>query len=463
MADLVEIYTIKRYDYGLQLVSPCFVPAIACQLDGLERASISMIGMDNAIISSLPDKTISSREMDLYPDHIEDFLAKTKDIFSSATIDQIRTRASQFDKLTGFPGLADTFIALNSVRHNVIEIITRLVDWADKMATDAGPAPPSSNTNPPPEPANTLPTIATTITANEEEVAGASHPSTMDITDENLPREQCPIIQIHLEGASIKEAWANNTTCHTIETLANRPPTSNTPAHMNFGQLPVYHGTDAFCRVPMAGALEALRTGRLRGSVTQNQVAPRVDCLPVLWTGFSPLRCFLWASYPAEVLTPIPNATAMGRLGRIWNCGQHEHTGITLFKFRPTLPAAFGQRFFVIPPGQEAQWNSICSQTRFVGAQGTPETWWSRFVGIHHNSPTTWPEAIHCQEFAEQRAMLASFIRQFWRTVWWGDGISSLTNTHEVTYAISFQLREAEGPKAVNKPEETDGKIRSLT
>ncbi|KAK3339624.1 hypothetical protein B0T25DRAFT_360914 [Lasiosphaeria hispida] len=189
------------------------------------------------------------------------------------------------------------------------------------------------------------------------------------------------------------------------------------------------------CRYP--GIAQEIRRGLLHGSVTSNQVAPPHPCLPILWTGFSPLRCFLWAALRGEVLQPVPCATVGTKLGMPWRCEDHEHVGILLFKFRPSLPSAPGQASYVIPPGREQEWASLTQGVPEEGTVGVGAQW-RLFSRTHGNAHSTWPEATHCREFGQQLTMLSAYVKQFWRTAWFGDRITALQESHEVTYSISF-------------------------
>ncbi|KAK0724262.1 hypothetical protein B0H67DRAFT_101791 [Lasiosphaeris hirsuta] len=219
-----------------------------------------------------------------------------------------------------------------------------------------------------------------------------------------------------------------------MEQLANSHERNADSAHFSFRALPVYHGTDTFRSSINQATEELARSGLLYGSVTANQVAPRRECLPVLWTGFSPLRCFLWAAFKGEVLHAVPSATIGNKLKMPWKCGDHEHVGVLVFKFQPALSSALGEASFIIPPGREQEWTDLA---RSPGG-ATPDTVWRQFAPIHHNVQQTWPETMYCREHGLQLSMLSPYVKQFWRTVWFGARIATLRASHQATYSISF-------------------------
>ncbi|KAK0722856.1 hypothetical protein B0T26DRAFT_237675 [Lasiosphaeria miniovina] len=170
--------------------------------------------------------------------------------------------------------------------------------------------------------------------------------------------EPCSVIQLELEGSTILEAWNGNQTTRAMEQLANSYERGADPSNFSFRALPVYHGTDALRGIPTFEMQATVRYGLLYGSVAANQVASPSPCLPVLWTGFSPLRCFLWAAFKGDVLQLVPNATVGNKLKMPWKCGDHEHVGILVFKFQPALPSALGEASYIIPPRLEQEWSS---------------------------------------------------------------------------------------------------------
>ncbi|KAK0729460.1 hypothetical protein B0H67DRAFT_215 [Lasiosphaeris hirsuta] len=256
--------------------------------------------------------------------------------------------------------------------------------------------------------------------------------------------EPCSVIQLKLEGSTILEAWNGNPTTRAMEQLANSHERGADPSRSSFRALPVYHGTDALRRSSTQDTEVAVRHGLLYGSVTENQVAPCRRQLPVLWTGFSPLRYFFWAAFKSEVLHPVPSTTIGNKLKMPWKCGDHEHVGVLVFRFQPALPSAPGEASYIIPPGREQDWTYLSRIPEGV----TPDALWRLFAPIHHNVQPTWPETLHCQEYGVQRLMLSPYIKQFWRTGWFDAGITTLRASHQATYSISFTQTIQEAPPA---------------
>ena len=252
----------------------------------------------------------------------------------------------------------------------------------------------------------------------------------------------CSVIQLKLEGSTILEAWNGNPTTRAMGQLANSHEIGADPSHFSFRALPVYHGTDALRGASTADMEAVVRHGILHGSVTPNQVALRRLQLPVLWTEFSPLRCFLWAAFKSKVLQPVPNATIGNKLKMPWKCGDHEHVGVLLFKFQPALPLAAGEASYIIPPGREQEWTNLSQVPEGL----TPGALWRLFAPIHHNVQPTWPETLHCREYGAQMSMLSPYVKQFWRTVWFDAGITKLRALHQATYSISFTQTRLEAP-----------------
>ncbi|KAK3363913.1 hypothetical protein B0T25DRAFT_528748 [Lasiosphaeria hispida] len=236
------------------------------------------------------------------------------------------------------------------------------------------------------------------------------------LTEDEEGNMPCQIQQISLEGLTIAEAWRANATTNDMENLVVRVEPNTDTLSMPFCMLPVYHGTDWKIK-DSEGVIHDPRNGILRPAVSSNQVALERWALAVVWTGFSPLRCFLWAAFKGEVLHQIPTGSIKAKLQRSWNCltsvsgsgsppSPHTHTGVMLFKFRLSLPSAFGQTYYVMPKGREAEWDCICKTHNEVRSHGEVSTLvkslWDHFTPIHGGTLQTWQHALHCHEFGDQ-------------------------------------------------------------
>lgn len=375
-----------------------------------------------------------------HPTCMSEFLAIASSIFSEQVLEKLASRANHFDAVSGFSAVSDTFISSRPAVNAIQDIIWAIVEHS---------AAESSNLS--------ATASGTEVTQRQQQ------PEEVDIS--------CPIQQIDLEGPTIAEAWRANATTNDMENLALSVGSGADPSTMAFRALPVYHATDWMVEENESARPDPQR-GRLRPSTGRNQVVPNQGPLGVVWTGFSPLICFLWAAFKAEVLHQIPTGTFKSKLERSWNClpststpgssaSSHTHSGITLFKFRPSLPSAFDQTHYVMPKGREAEWAHIC---RIYDAGGlTPASWeatallkylWDLFSAVHGGVLDTWPNVLHCHEFGPPLDTLRSYTTQLWRTVWFGAGVNALNNSHEVTYAVSFKLERPEPPKASSGKEE---------
>ncbi|KAJ3542759.1 hypothetical protein NM208_g3927 [Fusarium decemcellulare] len=286
-------------------------------------------------------------------------------------------------------------------------------------------------------------------------------------------RVSCPIIQIDLQGTDLWQAWRNDPITRDMEAAA-------TPRMIGGGSwspassrtLPVYHGTSNNLTSAEYRAAYTIREAArssssfrgLEGHVNFNQVTPADPMLPIVWTGFSPLRCFVWAAWRADVIGDLrPGGEAMGKLSKRWECGDHEHAGLFLYEFHP-FPAP-GITQYIMPEGQEQAWYdrrlTIENERMFAHADSSSDLW-ALFSGFHHNDPSAWPEALHCKEFGPQRNQLEPHVKQLWRTVWFGQGIGTVNRSHHASFAISMQLAQMtpiqQEPLEVNLHKGSDGK-----
>jgi hypothetical protein len=427
-----NIFFSKRYAVAASHAAPSLTPAITDHiLYNVDQSGCFDIA--SVIKWNIPMDVATSPNLKLPPRSMDDFLFSMKEILSSDASELIRSHAQAFDESVGIYGLADKFIGLRSTKEAMLDIISGIAYWAEAAAAKAVPFPPEQAN--PITPANER--QRADQPGNRESHPPAEGPSTTALTSAmgqlSPDPEPCPIIQLRLEGSTILEAWNGNPTTKAIEQLADLHKRNADPAHFSFRALPVYHGTDAVGFADQ-GSYD-IRHGVLYGSVEANQVTPRHPSLPILWTGFSPLRCFLWAAFKSEVLQPVPGATIGSKLKKTWKCSDHEHVGVLVCKFQPVLPSAPGEASYIIPAGREQEWTTL-AQNR--SESGTPDSWWRQFAPIYHNVQPTWPETIHCREYGAQMSMLSPYIKQFWRTVWFGAGITTLRASHQATYSISF-------------------------
>ncbi|KAK5652787.1 hypothetical protein OQA88_9643 [Cercophora sp. LCS_1] len=453
----------ERLNRATAIAAPFFTDPIANSLRNPKQPDIMSLGgiLEDAALSGLWNDLT---KLDRHPASMADFLTIASSVFSEQHLGHIGSQAKNFDAASGISDLSDYFIssrpAIAAIKDVIWAIAEHSTAESSREATVRNPPTTTSETEAtqeqqqPPAPHNT-------IQPGQQSSSGSG--LLVGSGEVGIP---CPIQQIDLEGPTISEAWRANATTSAMEdhTLSVGPNVD--PSSMSFRVLPVYHGAGWKVEDNQLGA-NALRGGPLQPSVSENQVAPiMAGALPVVWTGFSPLRCFLWAAFGAEVLQEITVA-AKARLERSWDCptstpgstSSHTHSGVILFKFRPYLPSAPGNTHYVMPKDRAEDWKGICNNINHIGL--TPpdfgpapllEHIWDRFSTIHGGAINTWPNALHCHEFGPQLHMLRSWARQLWRTVWFGTGVSALNNSREVTYAISFKLTAPAPPVKGEKP-----------
>lgn len=125
----------------------------------------------------------------------------------------------------------------------------------------------------------------------------------------------CPIIQITLQGNNPFQAWADNYTTQAMEGDASRHLPGG--GDWNTVTRAVYHGTQSHHATTESynglGILDLRNAGRhFKGLVDQinpNQAAPVISGLQIVWTGFSPQRCFLWTVFRGDVIGDITKST----------------------------------------------------------------------------------------------------------------------------------------------------------
>jgi hypothetical protein len=81
------------------------------------------------------------------------------------------------------------------------------------------------------------------------------------------------------------------------------------------------------------------------------------------------------------------------------------------------------------------------------GAKSIPVVWtafsplWARFSIIHRQAQgSEWPELVRGLELRSSREILQRFTKQFWHTVWFGQGIQPLNSRHQQSLAINYIL-----------------------
>lgn len=416
------------------------------------------------------------------PTSVEAFLSSTRHILSEFYQESFRQHASAFDRLAENTiisesctqgRLSDFFIQQHSSRQWLFMIINNVAAHSREIAKSELSMSRDGRDQESPAVRSNLPSSHQRSSPALTE-AGPSNTSPGPSSPSN-----CPIVQIELRGHNLASAWNAHPIMRDLE-QATAPEQAAAPTMSLDGSswdptrhphLPVYHGTashiddrrgDSWRRqwTQYEATSERQSFSYLMGSWrNMNQVAPPIPTLPVVWTSFSAIRSFLWSVFSSDVIGHTPGSKGMDHLNRRWKCPHqnHVHTGVLLFKLRPQLPAPSGLSFWVMPRGREAAWATHCEHVinNSTNPRIRADQIWERFSGFHNGSTTTWPDVLHCREFGRQAYMLSAFTTQFWRTVWFDDGIRALNESHEATYAITISLQ----PKAPKKKDRPDPEL----
>ncbi|KAK4450813.1 hypothetical protein QBC34DRAFT_66033 [Podospora aff. communis PSN243] len=289
---------------------------------------------------------------------VKKFLRAVADIFSDEILDHFPDRAKHFDKISGVKGLSDAFVEQRSARELVLDIVDAISDVVSELARKECPVKPA-------------PSVTPTPSACEEMPDDSS----------------CSVVEIQLEGPTIKDAWASHAKAKELEKQASLAGTL-TPKDAEFESLSVFHGTASLRGLDQKDAL-AERHGEIRTGEghrhQQAQVVPTYDCMSIVSTTLSPLRAFLWAKFYSEVIRCVPIAGYDSRENMSWDCRGHAHAGATVCEFRPSIVASKDpyQTVYIIPEGRETAWYEL---VRYLDAMSTkfktmptPSRLWEEF------------------------------------------------------------------------------------
>jgi hypothetical protein len=254
-----------------------------------------------------------------------------------------------------------------------------------------------------------------------------------------------PFKQVTLVGPNLYEAWNRDPFTRNLENVCTQS-SDWTPSQP--GGLYVYHGTAAHLDHPDFILSLAKRpfTG-LVGKVNRNQITQGKHSLPIVWTSFSPFRAFLWAAFRADVIRDVPGPLIQSTLTSAWSSENRTYQGVLVLQFSSTQPSPAGLTSYTIPNGQEEQWAAIAAGQGGLESNETTQNLWGRFTNIHKQvKGSEWPNLVHGLELASSRAILHRYTRQFWRTVWFGEGIQSLNSLHRQSLAIQFIIKPDSPP-----------------
>jgi hypothetical protein len=274
-------------------------------------------------------------------------------------------------------------------------------------------------------------------------------PSNAPLYEAGITDDGGPFKQITLVGPNLLEAWNRLSFTRNLESSCLQSSTW-TPSQP--GGSYVYHGTaEHLAQPPFISSLASRPFRGLQGTVRQNQITPAQKSLPILWTSFSPFRAFLWAVFAADIVRLVPGPSGQHRLTSSWQCGDRTYYGVVVIQFSSIQPNPPGCTSFTIPIGKEGHWMDIAR----AGATTTIEPSSALSKG------SEWPDLMHGLEPLVSRQNLGLYIKQFWRTVWFGGGIEALNCRHQQSLAIRYFLEPDSPAPPYNNP--GDDKTRGGT
>jgi len=241
--------------------------------------------------------------------------------------------------------------------------------------------------------------------------------------------------QVILVSPNLYEAWNRLSFTRNLE---NTCPQSSTWTLSQPGGLYVYHRTAVHLdHADFILALANRPFNGLMGNSQRNQITQGKESIPVVWTVFSPFRAFLWAEFVADVIEDIPGPKAQSRLTSVWQCGNKTYEGVIVLQFSSTQSSPPGCSSYTIPIGQEEQWSAIAAAGSGLASNEPTKNFWAKFATIHNQAGgSEWPDLVHGLELRSSR-----FTKQFWRTVWFGQGIQSLNSRHSQSLAIRYIIK----------------------
>lgn len=277
------------------------------------------------------------------------------------------------------------------------------------------------------------------------------------------PRTTASIRQITLRGQTLKEAWLRDDTIQEeLEGLVRlqRDWSPATP-----GYLPVFHGTAAHIHKQRFADMLGHYPVRLSPFGSLNQITTIRGGGECVYTGFSALRCFLWAVFSADILhDPPTESSSINNLQATWmSCGA-AFRGVVLLKYYVPQPAPTELNWYLIPAGMENRWYRTVNlwNSRLVPHLPPSSSWADEmFRDLHRTGTQSWPAVLHRKELPLTVRALEPFAthpRMFWRTAWVGDRAADyLQRQHEATFAITFEQTPKLPTAVPGKVEQTKG------
>ena len=208
----------------------------------------------------------------------------------------------------------------------------------------------------------------------------------------------------------------------------------------------MYHGTDAQYHEELEfnELLSQRPFATLDRMCAQNQMCPRR--LGVVYTAFSPLRCYVWALFKAEIIQSIPAQSRLEYANQRWSSNGVEYRGLVLLQFTSAQPQPASLTSYVIPPGRESAWFEL---TKELDRRGVSSDFTSYSSFTNDTAQTMIPDMIHGLEILGARQQLSAYTKNHWRTVWTSDRARDILNANNLeVFAIAINVLNTEEPKS---------------
>ncbi|KAF6808920.1 hypothetical protein CMUS01_13787 [Colletotrichum musicola] len=417
----------RRHQQIMHVIETHFCPALVewardtAQWDQSEYSTARFV-YENVLNLELVTKDVHIRT----PESIEDLASAISPVFNASTTARIAATLTGFDAIVGTE-CTKGFIAQKFIWDWICYIIEQLFDSIEPLD----------------DPSDLASSATTKIVSQGTEERPDAQGDASDVVSQT--RE---VIQIHLGGASISDAWAANPVTAKLDEC---PEPDWTPEMA--GNHFVYHGTSAHYNATWwVRYFTATPFDVLRAFTTANQMGFRA--VPRLFTAFSPLRAFLWTIFkdnmacmaPSVIPSMAPSMAYLRRIQRPWFFNGAFYRGVVLSQFHDTQPS--GLTHYTIPAGKEKAWGDI-SQGPAAHCTSLSSAW-EQFNTIHGEGRGKWPNMIHDLEYGPELNRTDTSRTNMWRSMWKGEeGVYHLNSQHAATFAVNFELV---GPNAPQQP-----------
>jgi hypothetical protein len=304
------------------------------------------------------------------PTSLADFAAKTDRVFSPAFLHHLQQKCDAFDDMCGAP-VADAFFGQKTY-----------MEWAQLIAENC---------------------IRKLVDLP---------PNPTDWGRPGVGQAAPPITQIHLKGASIKDAW--NDSPEALKISPSEQMSSHqqwTPADLGVTGAHVFHGTashpkDSHEELLMDIALGSLPVHLVLSDGSNQLVPVGVDHWGI-FTSFSAMRAFLWALFNAEVINDPTGSTPRSPGARTFTMRGTSYQGVILVRLfssssEPSQPSTSGLSSVIIPRGKETEWATATA----AYTSGCQAFWLSRIQHVYQQPTEDYPDLIHGMDLPPLRNAL---------------------------------------------------------